>query len=301
MMKAMRWVFACVVIAMSSAAGADPKADQLFIEGRELLKAGKAKEACEKFHAANAIDEKAPAVLLNLGLCYDALHKTATSLKWLRKAQNAASEANPRATDYENAAAEKKAKLTPLVATVRINAGTVAEGVEILVDGTRQGREELVVPVEIDAGTHAIEARSPGKTSYVETITVKDGDHVDAKAIPALADAPKTPTPVSDSHRKRNGLLISAGSGVVLVGVLVTNVLFKSQNDRTGSIESGTRDTYKNIQIFALTPLAVAGFVGLGYGGYLFFSKGKGAEQREARIVPAVTPDGFGVTAFGHF
>src|SRR4051794_24150024 len=115
----MRAIGMLVALSMlwSTAAHADATdkklADQKFIEGRDLLKVEKFKEACEKFHEAQKFDEKAVVILLNLGLCYEKRKLYATALKWYRKTQTASSESpDPAAVkDYEDAAKEATTKL----------------------------------------------------------------------------------------------------------------------------------------------------------------------------------------------
>lgn len=222
----MRVIIGALIIVglCAPAAFADTSAaDKLFVEGRDLLKNKQFKAACEKFHAANAIDPAAPGVMLNLGLCYEGLGKKATSLLWFRKAQTAASEATPRATDYENAAAEKKAALAAQVATLKIDTNGIPPEVEILVDGVRQDRDQLASPVELDQGTHKIEARAPGKTSFTQDIAIKDGQKIgidkDTRpiTIPALADAPKIkPVATARGHGTLGWVLASVGVAAVV-------------------------------------------------------------------------------------
>jgi hypothetical protein len=290
-----------LVFAAAPASAETESADKLFVEGRDLLKRGdpaSLKAACEKFHAANALSPLAAGVMLNLGLCYEKLGKLATSLRWYRKAQTAASEAKPQTPDdqeYETAAKERKAELATKVATLKVDVSGLPPEVDVLVDGTRISREELASSVEVDAGEHTVEARAPGKTPFTETLTVEDGG-VKNVAIPALADLPVVPVTPVKSNRKRNGVILAVGGAAALGGSLAINLILQSKvND--GSFDAGNG---KNIMRFGGTGLFVAGVAGVGIGAYLLFTKGK-TDERSTAVAPVVTQDQLGFAVSGSF
>src|SRR5512140_3378490 len=71
---------------------AHPTIDDLFDRGRALLADHHPVEACATFEKALELDADAAGVLLNLGLCNEEQGKTATALRWFRKAQARGSE-----------------------------------------------------------------------------------------------------------------------------------------------------------------------------------------------------------------
>src|SRR5512143_2077883 len=100
------------------AAPEQPPAVRAFEDGRTLLDAGKPGEACAKFEESIKLDPDAPGTMLNLGLCNELLGRTATALRWFRKAQFRAAESNK--TEYEQAAKGKTVLLAGKVPAVRI-------------------------------------------------------------------------------------------------------------------------------------------------------------------------------------
>jgi hypothetical protein len=281
------------VTALPAAADSNQeKADKLFVEGRELLRKGDAKTACERFHAANALNTTAPGVMLNLGLCYEQQGKIATSLKWYRKAQTAASEAKPQATDFEEAAKEKKKNLAGQVATIKVDI-TAAGDVEIHVDGERIARSDLATPYEVDKGPHKIEASAPGKETYVENITATDGQ-VTNVAIPELKIAiVKPPATAEPKSRRKLGLALAIPSVALLAGIPIIAKVMQTEYDKTGKPE------LTPALFVGLGTVWVAALGGAALGTYFIIKKPKA--ERTTAFVPVVAPDQLGVAAIGRF
>ena len=95
------------LVLCAAAAHAEPsEADRLFLEGRELYKAGKLEKACAKFERAHELD-KGPGIVANLAECRERFGDPAEAWRLFRDA----------AARWDNAAG---AKLTP--ASSRSNA-----------------------------------------------------------------------------------------------------------------------------------------------------------------------------------
>jgi hypothetical protein len=281
-------------------AAADSEADKLFLEGRRLLSSGDAKGACVKFHAANSRDPGAYSVLLNLGLCYEAQGRLATALKWYRIAQNKASEAQPQTDDtrgFEQAAKEKKVGLAEKVAKLTIDVSATQPDVVISVDGARVQRGDLASPVEVDAGSHTVEARAPGRSPHTETFEIADGESRSI-TIPALAESPPDePVPTAPPPRNRRGLgigLVATGT-VLLGGTLGLNLYLRDATPK-GEI---SKDTGKAIQRYAGTSMFVVGIAAVAAGGYFIVKKP--ARERQAAVVPVLAPDSLGIAVTGGF
>ncbi|MBS1123213.1 MAG: hypothetical protein H6Q90_5441 [Deltaproteobacteria bacterium] len=272
------------------------KADQLFMEGRELIKTGNARGACVKFEAAIALDRNAPGVMLNLGLCYEKLGKLATSLRWYRKAQVAASEAKPeRLTDYEAAATASTAELKSRVATVKIVV-TAAPEVEVRIDGVILRGDDLA-EYPIDAGSHQFEARAPNKVSYADRFTIANKD---AKTIvvPALQDAHSAKDVVSTTNTGRKRQVIGIGIGIAGAGVFGGSVLYaKKVSD---DFNSSGKPTNASARLNILTGTGIAGVAAVGLGVYLVWTAPK-REHNATALAPVVTNDQVGFAVSGAF
>jgi tetratricopeptide (TPR) repeat protein len=283
------------------------KADKLFTQGRDLIKAGDAKGACEKFEQAIALDSNAPGVMLNLGLCYEKLGRLATSLRWYRKAQFAASEAKPRLTEYEEAATLRTGELAAKVAVYRLDVSAAPADVEVRVDGDRVNPSDYA-KLELDAGSRQLEARASGKTPYATTLVIVDGKR-ESLAIPKLEDAPVVVVPTLDPHVGRKRRIIGIGLGVIGLGTAIT-IPFVAKRIQSDFFDTEAPDPdpitlmHRDEKSKTMKILGVAWFAGLaaiGAGAYLYFTAPSASESRVQAIVPVLTPDQAGVAVTGRF
>jgi hypothetical protein len=146
----------------------------LFAEGRDLLTAHQPAQACDRFAQALALEVDDVGVMLNLGLCNEQLDKLATALKWFRRAQVRASLL--QLTASEDAAKAKSAGLATTVPIVRIELPARPDGASVTVDGERVDEGDLG-GLELDAGHHVLEARSPGLPPARAELDLVDGQH----------------------------------------------------------------------------------------------------------------------------
>jgi len=283
------------------------KADKLFTQGRDLIKAGDAKGACEKFEQAIALDNNAPGVMLNLGLCYEKLGRLATSLRWYRKAQFAASEAKPRLTEYEEAATLRTVELATKVAIYRVDVTAAPADVEVRVDGARINPDDYA-KLELDSGSRQIEARASGKTPYATTLVIVDGKR-ESLAIPKLEDAPVVVVRTVDPRIGRKRRIIGIGLGVIGLGTAITipfiakriaSDFYDSEAPDPDPITDRDRKHQHKIDV-ALGVAWFAGLAAIGGGAYLYFTAPTTTERRVQAIIPVLTPDHAGVAVTGRF
>lgn len=290
-------VCTCVGIAHAEPSSVE-QANTLFLEGRELLTSHNTKAACEKFEASIALDPEAPGVMLNLGLCYELLEKYATSLYWFRKAQVGAAEANLPA--YEDEAKRHTVALAAKVPIIRLDA-SAAPGAEIRIDG------KLITPtdyarVEIDRGSHTLEARATGKQPYKRSFDV---GAVDAGTIeiPALVDephviAPPPFVPQVDTPTSRRRLVLAASLGGGGVALCIISPLW-ARHTKTAydeAVANHEMPSYSSARIkqHIATGLFVGGLGLIGAGAYLYFTK-----PSSTAIVPTVDAQQVGIAITG--
>ena len=269
----------------------DPQA-----EGRALLTVQKdSKAACEKFEAAIKLDATATGTMLNLGLCYENLGKYATSLKWFRKAQAAASE--NKLTEYENAAKEHTGTIAPKVPSLRITVDGTPEA-EIRIDGDRvdattYGR------VELDPGTHEIVGRATGKKKVVQTVELKDAQN---EAVTLAFTESAIPIYVDRSAGRRRGALIlgTAGIGVLaftgVYGLIRRRDFFDTM---PGSKEEG--EIKSEVRILGTVSFVVG--AGALAAGVILYVTASGKEQISdgTAFSPVITNDEVGFAVSGSF
>lgn len=184
------------------------RAQQLFDEGRTLLKEGRFAEACTKLAESQELDPGG-GTLLNLGICRKLEGRTATASRLLAQALEQA-RADGRA-DRIATAERNLAELGPLLSrlTLRLAPGERAPDLVVELDGRALAPEALGSALEVDPGSHQVRALRPGHVSFVTAVTV--GERADRKLveIPALAPEPApprgAPPPVVTSAPKRPG------------------------------------------------------------------------------------------------
>jgi hypothetical protein len=286
----------CAVAGLASADTPQQQADKLFAEGRELLTVkNDAKGACEKFEAAIQLDPTATGTMLNLGLCYETLGKTAKSLYWFRKAQAAAAEA--RLAEYKEAAEKHTTDLAPKVPWIRLQV-TPPEA-EIRIDGQRIDPTEYG-KTEVDPGDHEIVARAPGKQNVVQHISMKEATNetvtisVTNDAVPVYVDKGK--------GRRRGGVILMAAGGAALVFTGVYGIYKRKQFDDVDMPTMAGDDKIKDELNVVAIPTFIVGVAAVTTGAILYFT----APRRErisdgTAFAPLISNDQIGVAAFGSF
>ncbi len=290
------WIAILVCTLVTSAAAQSPadveRANQLFLEGRDLLTSNQTADACEKFEQSIALDPEAPGVMLNLGLCYELLEKYATSLYWFRKAQVAAAEA--KLTAYEDEAKRHTISLATKVPIVRIDA-SAAPGAEIHID------DKLIAPtdyarVEIDRGEHELEARAQGKKPYTQSFDVTSSD-AGTLTIPALEDVPTSTggggSVIVDTPPPRSRVILAAslaGGGLALciISPLWANKVKSDYDEAVKNLMMPDYSAARTKQHIA-TGMFVAGVGLIGVGAYLYFTKPSATATAIAPVVDAHT------------
>lgn len=233
----MRWLsifpgVLCVALALpvyAQGGGNKAAAEALFVEGRNLMAAGRFDEACPKFEASQELDPGL-GTILNLAECYEKTGKTASAWAQYREAIPLARAAG---SQEREALAQERAKLLQdrlSTLTIRTTGGDAALSVRR--DGAAVQAAQLGTPIPVDPGEHVIEATAEGKQPWSTKVDVgTDAAKVEVEipALQAAADGagPATGgdvtidsgTPSSSGSGQRTLGLIVGGVGVVGLGV----------------------------------------------------------------------------------
>jgi serine/threonine-protein kinase len=298
-------------------------AELLFQQGRDLLRAGKAAEACPKLAESQRLDP-ATGTLLALAMCHEAEGKLASA--WAEFVNVEARSRSEGRADREQVSKERAAALRPRLSTLEIRvAGETASlsGLEIRRDGVALGSGAWNTAVPVDGGKHVVEVTAPGRRAWKGEITLKTEGDVQVLAVPALEQAPVAPEPAEPSGSvaldtqsagsKPWGTLEwagvgTAGAGVIALGVggfFLSSALGKnsdSEDDCNGNVcgDQGTKDRNDAISDGnTATWLGVAGGVLVAGGATLFIvgRSGSSEEKMSAGTAPRLAvgagPRGF--------
>jgi hypothetical protein len=190
-----RWigglVLGAAIVLGSGIARADPSQEDkaaaraLFDEGRRLVQAGKAVEACPKFEESKRLD---PGVgtMFNLADCLEQTGRTASAWSmFLEVAGKIKSEGG--APEKEQAARARAAALEPKLARLKVIVpeSVLVQGLTVVRDGSTMGRGSWGVAIPIDPGSHVVTAYAPGKRTSKNTIEVRAASEV-VFTLPAL-------------------------------------------------------------------------------------------------------------------
>jgi hypothetical protein len=303
-------VTACLAAGAASAqppAGASSRDAVLFLynQGKDLLEAGKVREACAAFEEARGLDPRAINLLMRLGDCYERLGRARSAQRAYRDAAAAAAATrDARAV----AATERAQALEPRLSrlTLLLPPSSDAPGLTVARDGAAVPRAELGAAMPVDPGVTTIEARAPGKVGWTLRQEVGgDGARV-VVTIPRLADAapaaPPTPRADEGSAGARRILAVVSGAvGVLGIGAgaaFGVKALARNRDSNAGRCDA---QSFCDDAGFALrtearqagnvsTAMFAGGVAALGAGAALFFT---------ARRAPGAKIKVFGAAAKG--
>jgi serine/threonine-protein kinase len=153
-------------------------AEALFQEGRALLMAGNAADACPKLAESQRLDPAA-GTLMALALCREQVGELASA--WAAFVETEGRARLDGRSDRERLAHDHATALRPRLSTVSLRvpsdlAGT--PGLSIMLDGAALGAGAWNVDIPIDGGRHTVEARVGGRPIFTAVVTVKpEGEH----------------------------------------------------------------------------------------------------------------------------
>ncbi len=211
----------------------EAKAKALFEEARELVKADKWDEACEKLVQSRKLS---PRMLTTYRLadCYEHVGKTASAHAGFIEAADLAKAVGDSAKQQDalTRAKQVEGKLSRVVLELPKD-----ESLRIEIDGSKIPPALTREKIPLDPGEHELVASSDGKKPQTVTFTVPEGPAVTNVSVPALEDAPAakekppvvedTPTPpppIDDTKTSSGSTLKTAGFITIGVGIVALGV-----------------------------------------------------------------------------
>jgi serine/threonine-protein kinase len=188
--------FVLGLVGSAALAQTNPAAEDLFRQGRELMKQDKPAEACPKFEASQRLDP-AFGTLMNLGNCYEKLGRIASAWVSYNDAVDLARRSGQQ--DRVKMASERAGGLAPRLPRLQINLPPgAAPGLEVRRNGQVVDPGLLGTAVATDPGDYTISAVRPGLAPWSTDVKVKESatttvDVTDPKAAQAAATRPAPP------------------------------------------------------------------------------------------------------------
>jgi hypothetical protein len=223
-------------------ASGQAEAEALFVEGKQLMAAGKYAPACAKLAASERLDPAA-GTLMNLADCYEKNAQLASAWVTFREAVTAA-ERDGRASWAEQAAARARL-IEPRMQTLTIMVDPLQAAdtdLEIARDGVVVARSAWGSAIPVDASTERIEARAPGKKTWTTSVAI-EAEHARAVVeVPALEPLPAASPLVSSPDKPRRAWqkpasLAVLGGGVIAAGIgAYYGVTAINENNQAGSV-----------------------------------------------------------------
>lgn len=326
---------ALAVFGHGATAFADETAAEALVRGATAMKAGRIHEACSAFEAAAKLEDKIE-TQLSLADCYVQDGKPATAAKLYRALSDSDSNAARR-----KSSSAKAAKLEAKAPKLRLAINPNPPGIIVKVDGVEVPTTGDVL---VDLGPHEVTATAPGFEGHASAPIDRDRAILDViirmqpvavpEPAPAAPPAPsRSPSPAPTrataaapsgaaagmaampadeapltSHRKRNGIILAAGGGAVIVGAgvlfglsaskfsderdLCPNNTCASQDDvpRADKLDHDGR-TLRGISY----GMGIGGAALIGAGIYLIATNNKHASQVALQLEPGY--QGVGYTA----
>jgi hypothetical protein len=316
--------------AQSQEGNSSALAEQLFNQGRDLVKANQWAEACPKFEASLRYDPVL-GTRLNLATCYEHIGKLASAWGLYRESVELAKKAGD--TKRAEYAQKQAASLEPRLPKLAISApASPPAGFVVKRDETTVDAGALGVALYVDPGTHHVSASAPGFETFTVTVTLGEGK-TETIAVPNLTARPAAPVasavekpaqpvepepaPAGSIPRSRKYLAFGlGGAGVVAVGVgLVFGAQASSKNsdaknlcgsdlactDMAAYTQAKQDVSDAKSKATVSTVLIGVGLAAIAGGVVVLVTAPREPERATAHLVPVVHDGGAGLALTGVF
>jgi hypothetical protein len=222
------------LLAASTPAWAESKAEALFKKGKKLLAEKQYSEACSSFEKSDKLDPGI-GVKLNTAKCFEDWGKLARAYRWYESAEKMAKESKDDRVAQIRGLIDALDPDVPRL-TISLPAGADAAAAKIKLDGVALKIAEIGTQQLVDPGPHQIEYRSGGKvrkkTVPLErggaseiTLELEGGEPAEpADPVDPKSAEPEEPMPGVETNPGRTRRIVGlslAGVGAVAVGVSV--------------------------------------------------------------------------------
>ena len=164
-------------------------AEQLFIQGRQLLEAGEVAQACDQLRASQNLDPGLGTLLL-LAHCYEKLGKTASAWATFRAAESIARRQGQ--ADRQRIAKDRAELLEPTLSklALRLPPEVNPDTLSFERDGEPIPGAAALQAVPVDPGLHRLRVSAPGKLPWSREVQVPDAPRTTVVDVPVLEDEP---------------------------------------------------------------------------------------------------------------
>jgi hypothetical protein len=200
------------------------RAAKLFDEAKALMDKSNFPEACPKLAESEGLDPQV-GTLLNLAVCYELTHMTASACAtWRDAAAAAGARGQAERAELGRERAERACSQAPqIVVNVTPQAGEAT--IAVTLANAALPREQWGVPTKLDPGEYEVRATESGHQPWSARFVV-DEAHAPVVTVPALTPLPapaSTPAEGPAAPTRSRALVtaawVSAGIGVAAVGV----------------------------------------------------------------------------------
>jgi hypothetical protein len=195
-------IFVLLVLVPAVSRAADPLEDfpdpgaaqTLYQEARALIQKNKYSEACPKLEDSLRL-EAGVGTRSDLADCNEHIGKIATAWAGFLDAAARSSKVASQA-DREKLARRRAQALEPRLPKLLIEVPKAMQGLEVKRDGVAIDAAAWGTPIPVDPGAHRVIVTAPGRTRWVTTVQIKEGETVRVEVprdFPARPDTPRDP------------------------------------------------------------------------------------------------------------
>jgi tetratricopeptide (TPR) repeat protein len=285
------------------------QADKLFAEGLALRDTN-LQQSCDKFSQSLKLNPQAIGTLMNVALCDEKLGRIASAVDHFSEARDRAKEGN--LPEYLTEAQAHIDKLTPDLPFVVVKLAVQADPTtRVLINDRVLANEKIQRgdKIPVDPGELHIVVSAKDRLPYEGTVMI-------AKKETKTIEVPELKKSVTvKSSRRTIGIITTASGGALVAAGIVIGLFAKKKYD--GAFDDGHCNAMTKIcdpDGHSTTESAITlGWVGTGVGAvgiatagvglflWLTAPKDKDLKERNVSVLPTVTPEGAGLSAFGRF
>ncbi|HEY4239790.1 MAG TPA: hypothetical protein VGM88_08240 [Kofleriaceae bacterium] len=222
------WAVGCGVAGVAFAQ-ANPQAEALFRDGKQLMKDGKTGEACTAFEGSEHAEHNI-ATVMNLADCREKNGQFASAWALFLEAESQ-TRSDPTKQLINTTAKNRESELEPRLSylTISVPEESRIEGLVISRDGAPIDIAEWNRAIPVDGGEHEITGKAPGCEPWSTKITTQAEHDKQSVEVPKFKELPKLVVPVRGSTtappepslwttRRKVGLGVAV-AGVAIAGV----------------------------------------------------------------------------------